>query len=169
LRDLETKVKELQKSSDMADQENGLLRAHIERLQVELCEYRKQVSWMTSNQYVSTMSAIPDPHSKGAYDLQNGECSLIGAGKARLNTVESDELQQRCRLCQIELLQSQVIYGSNPGYVNFGFSVLFFRLTPQPVALIEWDFTRTELELSSGSKTSNAKQGDDCDCGSHSP
>lgn len=73
LRDLETKVEELQKSSDMANEENGFLRSQVERLQVELREYRKRISWMTSNPGVSGVSAIPGAHSKGAHGLQNGE------------------------------------------------------------------------------------------------
>lgn len=64
---------ELQKSSDTATQENGQLRAHIERLQVELREYRKRLSWMSSGSGISAMSAIPSAHSKGAYGLQNNE------------------------------------------------------------------------------------------------
>ncbi|KAF2874292.1 transcription factor PAP1-domain-containing protein [Massariosphaeria phaeospora] len=44
LKDLETKVDELEKSSDAATHENGLLRAQVQRLQVELREYRKRLS-----------------------------------------------------------------------------------------------------------------------------
>lgn len=44
LKDLETKVGELQKASDAANHENGLLRAQVERLQMELREYRKRLS-----------------------------------------------------------------------------------------------------------------------------
>ncbi|KAJ5175813.1 AP-1-like transcription factor napA [Penicillium canariense] len=73
LKDLETKVDELQKSSDTANQENGLLRAQVERLQVELREYRKRLSWMTSGSGISAMSAIPSAHTRGAYGLQNNE------------------------------------------------------------------------------------------------
>lgn len=64
---------ELQKNSDTATQENGLLRAQVERLQVELREYRKRLSWMTSGSGRSAISAIPSAHSKGAYGLQNNE------------------------------------------------------------------------------------------------
>jgi len=41
---LETKVGELEKASDAANHENGLLRAQVERLQMELREYRKRLS-----------------------------------------------------------------------------------------------------------------------------
>lgn len=44
LRDLETKVSELEKTSESANHENGLLRAQVERLQMELREYRKRLS-----------------------------------------------------------------------------------------------------------------------------
>ena len=66
-------MEELQKTSDNANQENGLLRAQVERLQVELREYRKRLSWMTSSNGLSAMSAIPSAHSQGAYGLQNSE------------------------------------------------------------------------------------------------
>ncbi|RAL13737.1 putative bZIP transcription factor AP-1/Yap1 [Aspergillus homomorphus CBS 101889] len=74
LKDLETKVDELQKVSDDANQENGLLRAQIERLQVELKEYRKRLSWVTSGNGLSAMNAIPGAYSKGVYSgLQNND------------------------------------------------------------------------------------------------
>ncbi|RAH64294.1 putative bZIP transcription factor AP-1/Yap1 [Aspergillus aculeatinus CBS 121060] len=74
LKDLETKVDELQKASDDANQENGLLRAQIERLQVELKEYRKRLSWVTSTNGLSAMNAIPGAYSKGNYTgLQNND------------------------------------------------------------------------------------------------
>jgi AP-1-like factor len=44
LKDLETKVAELEKASDATNHENGLLRAQVSRLQVELREYRKRLS-----------------------------------------------------------------------------------------------------------------------------
>lgn len=73
MKDLETKVEELQKASDAANQENGLLRAQIERLRVELREYRKRLSWMASGSGLSAMSTIPSAHSKGVYGLSNSE------------------------------------------------------------------------------------------------
>ncbi|KAI1912729.1 DNA-binding transcription factor yap1 [Ophidiomyces ophidiicola] len=52
LKDLETKVEDLEKASQAANNENTLLRAQIERLQVELREYRKRLSWVSSgNRY----------------------------------------------------------------------------------------------------------------------
>lgn len=44
MKDLETKVQELEKASDATNHENGLLRAQVQRLQVELREYRKRLS-----------------------------------------------------------------------------------------------------------------------------
>ncbi|KAI9925250.1 hypothetical protein ASPWEDRAFT_32453 [Aspergillus wentii DTO 134E9] len=73
LKDLETKVDELQKNSDDANQENGLLRAQVERLQVELREYRKRLSWVTSGNGVSAMNAIPGAYSQGMYGLKNND------------------------------------------------------------------------------------------------
>jgi AP-1-like factor len=77
LKDLEDTVETLQKNSDMANQENGLLRAQVERLQVELREYRKRLSWMASGSGngISALSSnsIPNAQSKGAYGLQNNE------------------------------------------------------------------------------------------------
>jgi len=42
-------VEDLEKASESANHENGLLRAQVERLQVELREYRKRLSWISSN------------------------------------------------------------------------------------------------------------------------
>lgn len=49
LKDLETKVEEMEKASQLTSQENGQLKAQVERLQVELKEYRKRLSWVSSN------------------------------------------------------------------------------------------------------------------------
>ncbi|OJD33949.1 bzip transcription factor (ap-1) [Diplodia corticola] len=57
LKDLETKVGELQKASDAANHENGLLRAQVERLQMELREYRKRLSSNTTG--ISRPSGFP--------------------------------------------------------------------------------------------------------------
>ncbi|KKZ63319.1 hypothetical protein EMCG_02320 [[Emmonsia] crescens] len=48
LKDLETKVDEMEKISKSTTNENKLLRAQVERLQVELKEYRKRLSWVNS-------------------------------------------------------------------------------------------------------------------------
>merc|ERR1711939_959324 len=49
LKDLETKVEDLEKVSEATNHENGLLKAQVERLQVELKEYRKRLSRISSN------------------------------------------------------------------------------------------------------------------------
>lgn len=49
MKDLETKVEDLEKASESASHENGLLKAQVERLQVELKEYRKRLSWVSQN------------------------------------------------------------------------------------------------------------------------
>ena len=46
MKDLETKVEDLEKASEAANHENGLLKAQVERQQVELKEYRKRLSWV---------------------------------------------------------------------------------------------------------------------------
>jgi AP-1-like transcription factor len=42
-------VEDLEKASETTNQENGLLRAQVERLQVELKEYRKRLSWISNS------------------------------------------------------------------------------------------------------------------------
>ncbi|TVY39969.1 AP-1-like transcription factor napA [Lachnellula occidentalis] len=44
LKDLETKVEDLQKASESANHENSILRAQVDKMTVELVEYRKRVS-----------------------------------------------------------------------------------------------------------------------------
>ncbi|KAL3476277.1 transcription factor PAP1-domain-containing protein [Aspergillus californicus] len=59
LKDLEIKVDELQAASDDANSENGLLKAQVERLQVELREYRKRLSWVTHGNALSAINSYP--------------------------------------------------------------------------------------------------------------
>lgn len=66
-------MEDLQKASDDSNQENGLLRAQVTRLQVELKEYRKRLSWITSGNGVSAMSAIPGAYSNNVQGLKNNE------------------------------------------------------------------------------------------------
>lgn len=44
LKDLETKVEDLQKASESANHENSILRSQVEKMSVELNEYRKKIS-----------------------------------------------------------------------------------------------------------------------------
>jgi len=67
LKDLENKVSELEKASDAANHENGLLRAQVSRLQMELREYRKRLSLNSSG------LSRPAP-------LAGGFSSLLGNG-----------------------------------------------------------------------------------------
>ncbi|KAL1955712.1 hypothetical protein VTO42DRAFT_8184 [Malbranchea cinnamomea] len=58
LRDLEAKVQELEKASQVANNENALLRAQVERLQIELREYRKRLSWISTGNSFSPSSGL---------------------------------------------------------------------------------------------------------------
>ncbi|EED21020.1 bZIP transcription factor AP-1/Yap1, putative [Talaromyces stipitatus ATCC 10500] len=73
LKDLETKVEELEKASQNANQENGLLRAQVERLQVELKEYRKRISWLSGGNGLSTMAAMSSMNSRNLSNLNNND------------------------------------------------------------------------------------------------
>ncbi|EEA25185.1 DNA-binding transcription factor yap1 [Talaromyces marneffei ATCC 18224] len=73
LKDLETKVDELEKASQTANQENGLLRAQVERLQVELKEYRKRISWLSGGNGLSTMAAMSTMNSRNLSNLNNND------------------------------------------------------------------------------------------------
>lgn len=73
LKDLETKVEELEKASQTANQENGLLRAQVERLQVELKEYRKRISWLSGGNGLSTMAAMSNMNSRNLASLNNND------------------------------------------------------------------------------------------------
>jgi AP-1-like factor len=69
LKDLETKVEELEKASETANHENHLLKAQVERLQVELREYRKRLSWVSGGNGLSTMSAFHNNHNNPTRNL----------------------------------------------------------------------------------------------------
>ena len=49
LKDLETKVDDLQKASESANHENSILRAQVEKMSMELREYRKRLSLTNGN------------------------------------------------------------------------------------------------------------------------
>ena len=66
-------MEELQKLSDSANQENGLLRAQVDRMQVELREYRKRLSWVTHGNGASAMSAYPGSYSSRSFGLNNSD------------------------------------------------------------------------------------------------
>ena len=56
LKDLETKVDDLQKASESANHENSILRAQIEKMSVELREYRKRISLPGTNNRSSSLN-----------------------------------------------------------------------------------------------------------------
>src|ERR1700712_3169434 len=59
LKDLETKVDDLEKASESANHENSILRAQIEKMSMELREYRKRLSLTGSNRNTSLTGALP--------------------------------------------------------------------------------------------------------------
>ncbi|PQE15266.1 Transcription factor PAP1 protein [Rutstroemia sp. NJR-2017a BVV2] len=59
LKDLETKVEDLQKASESANHENSILRAQIERMSAELREYKKRLSVTGSINRSSPGSGLP--------------------------------------------------------------------------------------------------------------
>lgn len=73
LKDLETKVDELEKASQSANHENGLLRAQVERLQVELREYRKRISWLSNGNGLSAVSSMSNVNSRNLAGLNNND------------------------------------------------------------------------------------------------
>ena len=68
---METKVEDLEKASESATHENGLLRAQVERLQVELKEYRKRLSWISSNGLNRSQPVTQNQNRKSATNNQN--------------------------------------------------------------------------------------------------
>ncbi|KAK7509194.1 AP1-like transcription factor [Phyllosticta citriasiana] len=70
LKDLETKVQELEKASDATNHENGLLRAQVERLQMELREYRKRLS-LNASGVGKTPSGFPSLLSNASPGANN--------------------------------------------------------------------------------------------------
>lgn len=53
---METKVEDLEKASEATNHENAMLRAQVERMNVELKEYRKRLSWVSSNSGVRSQT-----------------------------------------------------------------------------------------------------------------
>lgn len=60
LKNLETKVEELEKASAQSNHENSVLRAQVEKMTTELAEYKKRISLMVNNRAPS-MSNGPRP------------------------------------------------------------------------------------------------------------
>jgi AP-1-like factor len=59
LKDLETKVEDLQKASESANHENSMLRAQVEKMSVELVEYRKRFSLSGATSRTSLSNSLP--------------------------------------------------------------------------------------------------------------
>lgn len=70
---MENKVETLEKASQAANHENGLLRAQVARLQVELREYRKRLSWLTSGSGFSALNAVHGAHARSLSGLNNND------------------------------------------------------------------------------------------------
>lgn len=68
-------MEDLEKASEIANQENALLRAQVERHQVELKEYRKRLSWISNsglnNNLPSPRSGAPGAAARDSFN-QNG-------------------------------------------------------------------------------------------------
>ncbi|KAJ9151376.1 AP-1-like transcription factor [Pleurostoma richardsiae] len=59
LKDLETKVAELEKASETANHENTLLRAQVEKMTVELSQYKKRLSSLATSRSTSQAPSRP--------------------------------------------------------------------------------------------------------------
>ncbi|KAK5626424.1 hypothetical protein RRF57_002139 [Xylaria bambusicola] len=70
LKDLETKVEELEKASSATSSENSQLRAQIEKLTVELEQYKKKLAVMSGGSRSSTTSTR-GPSTFGSAAIQN--------------------------------------------------------------------------------------------------
>ncbi|KAI9743039.1 MAG: DNA-binding transcription factor yap1 [Claussenomyces sp. TS43310] len=70
LKDLETKVHDLEKASESANQENSILRAKLEKMAVEVREYKKRLSLTTTGQSPSLSGALP-PYLAGKGSTNN--------------------------------------------------------------------------------------------------
>ncbi|KAL3422039.1 bZIP transcription factor (ap-1) [Phlyctema vagabunda] len=65
LKDLETKVDDLQKASESANHENTILRAQIEKMSMELREYRKRISMAGANNRAPSFGSGLPPYLAG--------------------------------------------------------------------------------------------------------
>lgn len=69
LKDLETKVEELEKASEAANHENGMLRAQVERISAELNHYKQRMTLPTPK--ASTQTARAQPFGAAAVNNLN--------------------------------------------------------------------------------------------------
>lgn len=61
LKDLETKVEELEKASEAANHENGLLRAQVERMTSELSQYKQRMALAVQNKTIQRDTSAFNP------------------------------------------------------------------------------------------------------------
>jgi AP-1-like factor len=66
LKDLETKVEELEKASEVTTTENSLLRAQVERMNSELKQYKQKIALLSNNSKPSSISKEKVPFGKPA-------------------------------------------------------------------------------------------------------
>lgn len=64
MKDLETKVQDLEKASESANQENSILRAQLEKMAVELKEYKKRLLLPSNGRSPSFSASVP-PYLSG--------------------------------------------------------------------------------------------------------
>lgn len=64
-------MEELEKVSRSANQENTMLRAQVERLQAEVREYRKRLSWISRESSFSALSALQSVNTRNLSGLNN--------------------------------------------------------------------------------------------------
>ncbi|MCJ1377527.1 DNA-binding transcription factor yap1 [Xylographa soralifera] len=87
LKELETKVEDLEKASESTNHENGLLRAQVDRLQTEVKEYRKRLSVNPNAANRSPPQIMGQSmSSKSNWDINNNfqfEFPLFGNAKDR--------------------------------------------------------------------------------------
>lgn len=75
LKDLETKVDELEKTSESTNHENGRLRAQVERLNTEVKEYRKRLSTTAPSIGLPTPTANSVPYASYNNSSQSSQSS----------------------------------------------------------------------------------------------
>lgn len=73
MKELETKVEDLEKASESANHENGVLRAHVDQLQTELQEYRKRLSLNGNGLGRSPPSSVTSGLGRKSYNSSSND------------------------------------------------------------------------------------------------
>jgi AP-1-like transcription factor len=110
LKDLETKVQELTKAQEADKHENGLLKAQVERLQIELREYRKRLSLNSSSGGLRASPPLT------AYTGQNRNKS--GSGYGNNNNNFQFEFPKFGALPGSQIFGNQQSYSNNSGVLQ---------------------------------------------------